>query len=123
MEHKLLVHVHVHVRTCTCMYVQCTSILSLAPLRLPLQGFNRRSNTGSLAAQAPPTVVHGSSSITSSSATAEHAVNRRGNTDPLAAQAPPTVVHNVHGSFLSKLLVTNVPHPYAEANTCIQHSS
>ena len=67
-----------------------------------LQGINRRSNTGSLAAQAPPTVLHSSSSAPSLSnctelITVEHSVNRHGNADPLAAQAPPTVVHNRHG--------------------------
>ena len=85
-------------------------------VHVPLQGFNRRSNTGSLTAQAPPTVVHNSStsfvstppSSSTELTTAEHSVNRRGNTDPLAAQAPPTVVHSVHSHSLGKLMVKQV---------------
>ena len=81
-----------------------------------LQGFNRRSNTGSLIAQAPPTVVHSSSSsfistppsMSAELTTPEHSVNRRGNTDPLAAQAPPTVVHNIHSLSMGKLVVKQV---------------
>ena len=93
---------HVHfVHVCTCIST-----------RVPLQGFNRHSNTGSLAAQPPPTVVHSScssfvSSPSSSSAklpVAERFVNRRGNADPLSSQAPPTVVHNIHGLSLGKFL-------------------
>ena len=85
-------------------------------VHVPLQGFIRRSNTGSLTAQAPPTVVHSSSSSFISTrpsssielTTPEHSVNRRGNTDPLAAQAPPTVVHNIHSLSTGKLVVKQV---------------